>query len=57
MLSIIMLLDISPSLTPQVKTIICHHMKKKLLLKKRKRKKIQKYGVLDQNTYVNKNDT
>jgi len=38
MLSIIMLIDISPKLTPQVTTIICHYMKKVLL------KKIQKYG-------------
>jgi len=51
-----MLLDISARLTPQVTTIICHHMKK-LLLKKRKRRKIQKYERLDQNSYVNKNDT
>ena len=41
-------------LTPQVTTIIYHHMKKVLL---KKRKKIQKYGGLDQNPYVNKNDT
>ena len=40
-------------LTPQVTIIICHHMKK-VLLKKRKKKKIQKYGRLDQNSYVNK---
>jgi len=33
-----------------------NHMKK-VLLKKRKRKKIQKYGGLDQNPHVNKNDT
>ena len=33
-----MLLDISVRLTPQVTTIICHHIKKVLL------KKIQKYG-------------
>jgi len=45
-----MQLDISVMLT----TIICHHMKKVLL---KKRKKIQKYGGLDQNSYVNKNDT
>jgi len=38
MLCIIMQLDISARLTPQVTTIICHHMKKILL------KKIQKYG-------------
>ena len=49
-----MLHDISARLTPQITTIICHHMKKVLL---KKRKKIQKYGGLDQNSYVNKNDT
>jgi len=37
MLGIIMLFDISARLTPQVTTIICHHMKK-VLLKKEKRK-------------------
>jgi len=36
-LVIIMQLDISAKLTPQVTTIICHHMKK-ILLKKRKKK-------------------
>jgi len=51
-----MQLEISARLTPQVTTIICHHMKK-LLLKREKRKKIQKYGGLGQNSYVNKNDT
>jgi len=53
-------LKISARLTPQVTTIIYHHMKKKILLNKRKKKrkeKIQKYGGLDQNPYVNKNDT
>jgi len=55
-LGITMQLDISAKLTPQVTTIICHHIKKKLL-KKEKRKKIQKYGGLDQNSYVNTNDT
>jgi len=49
-----MLLDISARLTLQVTTIICHHMKKKVLLKKRKYKNM---GGLDQNPYVNKNDT
>jgi len=43
MLDIAMQLDISVRLTPQVTTIICHHMKK-ILLKTRKRNKIQKYG-------------
>ena len=41
MLSITMQLDISVRLTPQVTTIICHHMKKVLL---QKGKRIQKYG-------------
>jgi len=49
MLGIIMLLDFSARLTPQVTTIICHQMKKKILLKKYK-----KYGRLDQNLYVKK---
>jgi len=52
-----MQLDISVRLTSQVTTIICHHMKKVLLKKKGKRKKIQKYGGLNQNSHVNKNDT
>jgi len=51
MLDITMQLDNSARLTPQVTTIICHHMRKILL------KKIQKYRGLDQNSYVNKNDT
>jgi len=51
MLGITMLLDISSRLTHQVTTITCHHMKKILL------KKLQKYGGLDQNPYVNKNNT
>jgi len=41
MLDLIMQLNISTRLTPQVTTIICHHMKKKL---SKKKKKIQKYG-------------
>jgi len=57
MLGITMLLDISASLTPQVTTIVCHHIKKNIIKKRKKRKKIQKYGKLDQNPYVNKNDT
>ena len=58
MLGITMPLKISARLTPQVTTIIYHHMKKILLNKrKKKKKKIQKYGGLDQNPYVNKNDT
>jgi len=52
MLGITMQLDISARLTPQVTTtIICYHMKKVLL------KKIKKNEELDQNSYVNKNDT
>jgi len=47
-------LKISARLTPQVTTIICHHMKKVLL---NKRKKYKNTGGLDQNPYVNKNDT
>ena len=43
MLDITMQLDISARLTPQVRTIICHHMTK-VLLKEEKLKKIQKYG-------------
>jgi len=51
-----MKLDISARLTPQVTTIICHHMKKVLL--KEKRKEIQvNMGGLDQYSYINKNDT
>jgi len=45
-------LDISFRLTPQVITIICDNMKKYYYLKK-----IQKYGELYQNSYINKNDT
>jgi len=52
-----MQLDISAKLTPQVTTIICHHMKKNIIKKKKKRKKVQKYGGLDQNLYVNTNHT
>ena len=41
MLGITIQLNISSTLTPQVKTIICHHMKKNiLLLKKIKNTKI-----------------
>jgi len=52
-------LKISVRLTPQVTTIIYHHMKKKNIIKKKKKEK-RKYkntGGLDQNPYVNKNDT
>jgi len=55
MLGIIMQLDISVRLTPQVTTIICHHMKKSII--KKNKIKIQKNGGLDQNPHVNKNDT
>jgi len=51
-----MQLDISAKLTPQVTTIICHHMKKNLLKKKKERKYKNMEG-LDQNPYVNTNDT
>jgi len=54
MLDIIMQLDISAMMTPQVTKLICHPMKKSII---KKEKKIQKYGELDQNPYVNKNDT
>jgi len=56
MLGIFVKLDISARLTPQVTTIICHHIKKVLL--KEKRKEIQEnMGGLDQNPYINKNGT
>jgi len=48
MLGITMLLDISTRLTPQVTTIICHHMKK-VLLKKENERKHKNMGGLDQN--------
>jgi len=64
MLGITMQLKISSRLTPQVTTIIYHHMKKniikqkkKVLLNKRKKKENTKIRGLDQNLYVNKNDT
>jgi len=44
MLDITIQLDISSRLTPQVSTIICHHMTK-LLLKKRKKKKNTKRKI------------
>jgi len=52
MLGITMPLKMSARLTPQVTTIIYHHMKKVLLNKRKKNT-----GGLDQNPYVNKNDT
>ena len=54
MLGITVQLDILARLTPQVITIICHHIKN-ILLKKENTKK--NMGKLDQNPYVNKNDT
>jgi len=54
MLSIIIQLDISVRLTLQTTIIICYHMKKVLL---KKEKKYKNTGELDQNSYVNKNDT
>jgi len=50
MLGITMQFDISTRLTPQIITIICHHIKKNIIIKKRK------YGKLNQNSYINKND-
>jgi len=44
MLGITMLLDISARLTPQVTTIICHHIKKVLLKKGRKKRKYKNMG-------------
>jgi len=55
MLGITMQLDISAKLTPQETTIICHHMKKNII--KKKKKKYKNMGGLDQNPYVNTNDT
>jgi len=52
-----MQLDISAKLTPQETTIICHHMKKNIIKKKKKERKYKNMGVLDQNSYVNTNDT
>jgi len=56
-LGIIMQLDISAKLTPQVTTIICHHMKKNIIKKRKKERKYKNMGGLDQNPYVNTNDT
>jgi len=49
-----MLLDISARLTSKVTIIIRHHIKEVLLKIKIKYKNM---GWLDQNPYVNKNDT
>jgi len=57
MLGIITQLDISARLTPQVTTIIYHHMKKVLFNKEKKKEKKKNMGGLDQNSYVNKNNT
>jgi len=42
MLDITMQLDTSARLTPQVTTIICHHIKKNIIKINKKRNKIQK---------------
>jgi len=52
--NITMLLDISARLTSKVTIIIRHHIKEVLLKIKIKYKNM---GWLDQNPYVNKNDT
>ena len=53
-----MQLDISTMLTPQLTTIICHHTKKILLKTRKKERNYNKIMEgLDQNSYVNKNDT
>jgi len=52
MLGITMQLDISVMLTPQVTTIICHHMKKSII----KKENTKIWGDWTK-TYVNKNDT
>jgi len=52
MWDITMWLYISIRLTPQVTTIICHHMKK-ILLKQIYKKNMER---LKQNSYVNKNN-
>ena len=57
MLGITIQLDILAKLTPQEKTIICHHMKKNIIKKKKKKRKYKNMGGLDQNPYINTNDT
>jgi len=53
MLGITIKVDIPARLTPQVTTIICHHMEKVLLKRMKERKKIQaNMGRLDQNPYI-----
>ena len=54
---IIMQLDISVKLTSQVTTIICHYIKKNIIKKRKKERKYKNMEGLDQNTYVNTNDT
>jgi len=46
MLGITMELDISVRLTPQVTTIICHHMKKNIIYKERNKGNTSKYGEI-----------
>jgi len=55
MLGITMQLDISARLTPQVTTIIFHHMKN-ILLKQKKKENTKIWGTRPK-PYVNKNDT
>ena len=57
MLGITIQLDILAKLTPQETTIICHHMKKNIIKKKKKKRKYKNMGGLDQNPYINTNDT
>jgi len=48
MLGIIMQLDILDKLTPQLTTIICHHMEKSIIKKKKTERKYKNMGGLDQ---------
>jgi len=57
MLGITMQLKILTRLTLQVTTIIYHHMKKSIIKQKKKERKYKNTEGLDQNPYVNKNDT
>jgi len=43
-LGITMQLDISAKLTPQVTTIICHHMKKNIITKRKKKENTKIWG-------------
>ena len=47
-LGIIMQLDILDKLTPQLTTIICHHMEKSIIKKKKTERKYKNMGGLDQ---------